>query len=532
MGDDDLTRLAAIRSRALETAEYFPGWTPLHEAANDGDVGAVKALISENVDIAAVDDRGYTAAHVAAHRGTLEVLKALGEGGAPLNLKSVEGKTPRAVALECGHQSLASFLENVVPSGVSEDVARPTSEVGACRSCGEPLRPILLPSGYAGTAVCVNCAPPAGVCPNCSKALRSERSEHCRACHASWLRPSASLESSSEELKAELRRILDHIVGEEPICYTLVHGEIEERVDDDGGLNKEVLLKLPDLAAAALVGGPLGEMAFGGILGQRRRRPAKFTYKGKLGLLAVCHNRVVVGQVPSPFMDKDGTIHPVQLQVILAYIDLGKVSRREFVLDETQVILSGAKLKLRCGDERFACSRSELNVMGAPYGLPSLQEVAVAIREAGARPRPMEFADSLRRGECPVGEQQLQKIGRDRAYSASIIRAISRHRMRKEIVEQVQALPLGLQELIHVYMKKRAQFMASQIVALVVLCGVLVGGLLLLSESDMETQAAAAALALASLVAIPLLGLSLLRTIWCRRTSGLLERSNDSVVAK
>jgi len=70
------------------------GFTPLHEAAKDGDVSEVKELLSKGAEVNAKTTGGFTPLHYAAWKGHLDVVKELLAKGAEVDAKSNGGYTP------------------------------------------------------------------------------------------------------------------------------------------------------------------------------------------------------------------------------------------------------------------------------------------------------------------------------------------------------------------------------------------------------------------------------------------------------
>lgn len=84
-------------------------WTPLHEAARNGDVKGVElflATISPN----AKDSTGQTPLHWPSAHGRLEVVKLLLKAGADPNIKEHLGYTPLHVAAAYGHVEVVQCL--------------------------------------------------------------------------------------------------------------------------------------------------------------------------------------------------------------------------------------------------------------------------------------------------------------------------------------------------------------------------------------------------------------------------------------
>ena len=88
------------------------GWTPLHAAANNGDVGIVPLLLGNGADLHATQREGFTALHFAStlRKGTFETIQLLLEQGANVHIWNVHGMTPYQRALRFGRQEIAQFL--------------------------------------------------------------------------------------------------------------------------------------------------------------------------------------------------------------------------------------------------------------------------------------------------------------------------------------------------------------------------------------------------------------------------------------
>ena len=85
------------------------GQTPLHCAISEElDLTVIEYLLSQGACVDATDDKGWTAAHVAADSGNLEVLKLLRKNGADFSIKDNQGYTP--------------FLRSVASESASDDI--------------------------------------------------------------------------------------------------------------------------------------------------------------------------------------------------------------------------------------------------------------------------------------------------------------------------------------------------------------------------------------------------------------------------
>lgn len=83
---------------AMRDARTGLGSTPLHLAATNSDISALKALLAAGADVNAKDGDGNTPLHMAAYANRFENAKALLEAGADVNATTTGGRTPVAMA--------------------------------------------------------------------------------------------------------------------------------------------------------------------------------------------------------------------------------------------------------------------------------------------------------------------------------------------------------------------------------------------------------------------------------------------------
>ena len=60
---------------------HGPGWTPLHNAAIEGHVEAIEALLRASADVDARDELGRTPLHAAIMEGRMAAIKTLTRAG-------------------------------------------------------------------------------------------------------------------------------------------------------------------------------------------------------------------------------------------------------------------------------------------------------------------------------------------------------------------------------------------------------------------------------------------------------------------
>jgi cytohesin len=93
--DDTLEAVKYLCRFGDVDARLGDGRTLLHEAAERGNSGFVRALVDADADLAAVDSNGRTPLHLAARETHTEVVRALLELGAPATALDARGRSPR-----------------------------------------------------------------------------------------------------------------------------------------------------------------------------------------------------------------------------------------------------------------------------------------------------------------------------------------------------------------------------------------------------------------------------------------------------
>src|SRR4030088_2767217 len=82
----------------------------LVDAARQGDVAAVRALLQQRVDLNAAGPDGTTALHWAVHRDSLDVVMLMIAAGARVEAPNRYGVTPLALACLNGHPGIIQAL--------------------------------------------------------------------------------------------------------------------------------------------------------------------------------------------------------------------------------------------------------------------------------------------------------------------------------------------------------------------------------------------------------------------------------------
>ena len=83
----------------------------LHDAARDGELAKVQALLKDNPDLVFSKDAfGWTPLHYAVVSGQKDVAELLLAHGAEVNAEDNDGFTPLHVATANGHKEMAELL--------------------------------------------------------------------------------------------------------------------------------------------------------------------------------------------------------------------------------------------------------------------------------------------------------------------------------------------------------------------------------------------------------------------------------------
>jgi len=113
-GEGDVKAIKELvkRGERIDARDIY-GRIPLHYAAMDGKSEAVRYLLSIGSDPNARDNQGKTPLHYAVHAGDVKTVKALVEGGADPEAPDEEGETPLLVADRWGPEEVFYYLMKV-----------------------------------------------------------------------------------------------------------------------------------------------------------------------------------------------------------------------------------------------------------------------------------------------------------------------------------------------------------------------------------------------------------------------------------
>lgn len=125
----DLKKLAEFKSKGYDLNQCDNlNQTPLHWAAQEGQLNAVCLLLSYGVNINNQNINGDTPLHLAVKGAHLEVIKVLIAAGANANIKNSEGNSPLFYAEHLDHEPEIVFL--LLES--AEQSTLPTNSLGQC----------------------------------------------------------------------------------------------------------------------------------------------------------------------------------------------------------------------------------------------------------------------------------------------------------------------------------------------------------------------------------------------------------------
>lgn len=97
----------SLTSNAIPVISH---WTPLHQAAEDGNTNRLIKLLQNNANVNAQDFNDWTPLHSAAYWGQTECIEILLQHGAKINIKNSVGKTPLHLAILNGHTQCVKIL--------------------------------------------------------------------------------------------------------------------------------------------------------------------------------------------------------------------------------------------------------------------------------------------------------------------------------------------------------------------------------------------------------------------------------------
>ncbi|WP_165072330.1 ankyrin repeat domain-containing protein [Paludisphaera rhizosphaerae] len=145
-GRVDLIKALVAAGAELEAADAS-GWTALHRAAEAGDIAAIGALIDAGADIDAAEPDGWRPLHMAASDNKVEAIEALIRRGADLHARDLRGFTPlHSAANDHSKAAAALLLDRGIPVDVRTRKGLAREE--RLSSTGAPLTSLLAWAGW------------------------------------------------------------------------------------------------------------------------------------------------------------------------------------------------------------------------------------------------------------------------------------------------------------------------------------------------------------------------------------------------
>ncbi|HEY1787158.1 MAG TPA: ankyrin repeat domain-containing protein [Verrucomicrobiae bacterium] len=108
----DLAKVKALlkENPALVSSTVFDGWTPLHEAADNGYFAMAKVLAGDGADLNVRAKGGRSPLYLATMSNHREIVRLLLAHGADANVKDDDGVTPLHLAAWSGYEDAAKLL--------------------------------------------------------------------------------------------------------------------------------------------------------------------------------------------------------------------------------------------------------------------------------------------------------------------------------------------------------------------------------------------------------------------------------------
>ena len=120
--DENLCRLL-LEHNADANIQYNNGYTPLHRAVMNGAVNLTGLLLQHKADVNIQHKFGFTPLHLSArfsHKDCNKIIDLLLQYGVQnIDIRDVDGRTPRQMAVRCGNAQAVKKLVDLIKAGIS-----------------------------------------------------------------------------------------------------------------------------------------------------------------------------------------------------------------------------------------------------------------------------------------------------------------------------------------------------------------------------------------------------------------------------
>lgn len=132
----------AVKNGANPMEKGNAGWTPLHFAAQEGQLEIAEFLLTQEVDVNAVNDELWTPLHLAVQEGDVDMAELLLSHDANPDIRNEDDIAPIDIAIDYNNKynrlisMIMPMLEAEIPETDKESGESEEEMPGHCSSCG------------------------------------------------------------------------------------------------------------------------------------------------------------------------------------------------------------------------------------------------------------------------------------------------------------------------------------------------------------------------------------------------------------